>query len=183
MSANVGVSSAMAFPDSSANVIRTWNGLALQTVRAANASDAQAARLFAMVNVAMYDAVNGLPGLGAHQLRAEAMVSSRPGTYGDQVSAAAGAAHDVLAALYPDQAPLYDAQLAADLGSNGVLRAAGRAWGGEVAARVLAARADDGSSPNETQPAGAGAGVFRPAGWACSSAAWLRSPSATPVST
>ena len=161
LSASVSATSAAAVPDPRANVIRTWNDLALQTVRATSASDAQAARLYAMVNVAMYDAVNGLPGLGAHQVREEALVPSRRGAYGDQVTAAAGAAHDVLAALYPDRAAGYDDQLAANLGSPSVLRAAGRAWGGEVAAQVLAARANDGSSPNETQAAGAGPGVFR----------------------
>ena len=88
---------------------------------------------------------------------------SRRGTCGVEVTAAAGAAHDVLVALYPDRAALYDAQLAADLGSRSALRSAGRAWGGEVAAQVLAARADDGSSPNETQPGGSGPGVFRAA--------------------
>jgi hypothetical protein len=41
------------------DAVRSWNNLALQTVRTENASDAQAARLYAMVNVAMYDAVNG----------------------------------------------------------------------------------------------------------------------------
>lgn len=163
-SVSMGATPATALPDPRAGVVRTWNDLALQTVRTKNASDAQAARLYAMVNVAMYDAVNGLPGLGAHQLREEALVPSRRGAYGDQVTAAAGAAHDVLVALYPDQAAVYDAQLAANLGSTSALRAAGRAWGGEVAAQVLAARANDGSSPNETQPAGAGPGVFR-ASW------------------
>lgn len=164
LSASVSAASAAALPDPRANVIRTWNDLALQTVRTKNASDAQAARLYAMVNVAMYDAVNGLPGLGVHQVREEALVPSRRGAYGDQVTAAAGAAHDVLVALYPDRAAVYDAQLAANLGSTSALRAAGRAWGGEVAAQVLAARANDSSSPNETQPAGDGPGMFR-ASW------------------
>jgi hypothetical protein len=164
LSAGLGATSATALPDGRANVIRTWNDLALQTVRTEKASDAQAARLYAMVNVAMYDAVNGLPGLGAHQVREEALVPSRRGAYGDQVTAAAGAAHDVLVTLYPDQASVYDARLAADLGSPSALRVAGRRWGGEVATQVLAARANDGSSPDETQPAGSGPGVFR-ASW------------------
>src|SRR4030095_6138689 len=40
--------------------VRVWNELALATVRSQSASDAQAARLLAMVNVAVYDAVNGI---------------------------------------------------------------------------------------------------------------------------
>src|SRR5262245_19601089 len=38
--------------------VRSWNQLALETVRIKNQSDAKAARLYAMLNVAMYDAVN-----------------------------------------------------------------------------------------------------------------------------
>ena len=40
--------------------VRAWNELALHTVRTLRLSDAQAARLYAMVNVAMFDAVNGI---------------------------------------------------------------------------------------------------------------------------
>src|SRR5256885_2243247 len=63
-------------------------------------------------------------------------------------------------------AAIFDAQLAADLAGLGPDSRvqAGRQWGEEVGAAVLEARADDGSSPNETQPAGSGVGVFR-ASW------------------
>jgi hypothetical protein len=40
---------------------------------------------------------------------------------------------------------------------------AGREWGASVGAQVRAARANDGSSPNQTQPAGSGPGAFRAA--------------------
>jgi hypothetical protein len=81
------------------------------------------------------------------------------------VAAAAAAAHVVLVGLYPDQSAVFDAQLTADLA---VLHppsrvTAGQAWGAHVGAAVLAARANDGSSPNETQPVGSEPGVFRAA--------------------
>src|SRR4051812_4764757 len=40
--------------------VRGWNELALTAVRGNQATDADAARLYAMVDVAMYDAVNGI---------------------------------------------------------------------------------------------------------------------------
>jgi len=147
--------------------VQTWNAQALDTIRLKRAIDSAAARTAAMVNVAMYDAVNGIVSRGPLGLvigRDPALVSP-PGApvIADLSAAASAAAHAVLVALYPDQQARFDAQLAADLdalaGRPGV--SAGATWGDTVGAAVVAARANDGSSPNETQPAGAGPGVFR----------------------
>jgi len=151
----------------SADPVQTWNGQALDTIRSKRAIDSEAARTSAMVNVAMYDAVNGIISRGPLGLiigRDPALVSpSGAPVIADLSAAASAAAHAVLVALYPDQAARFDAQLAADLaalaGRPGV--AAGQTWGDTVGAAVVAARANDGSSPNEVQPAGAGPGVFR----------------------
>ena len=150
----------------SSAVVRSWNQLALDTARTKNASDAQAARLYAMVNVAIYDAVNGIASRQGSQDRDQALVppDGAP-AQGDTTAAAASAAHAVLIGLYPDLASRFDAQLASDLsglrGSGPV--SAGREWGEHVGAEVLAARANDGSSPDETQPPGVGPGQFRAA--------------------
>ncbi len=152
---------AVAFPPGlKGDVIRTWNNLALQAVRTANASDAQAARLYAMVN----DAVNGMAGSAG--IRDSALAPPRtPVAAGDSRAAAAGAAHDVLVALFPAQLAAADAQLAADVAASlPSLGALGRTWGGQVAAAVLAARSNDGSTPAESQPAGTGPGQF-PSSW------------------
>jgi membrane-associated phospholipid phosphatase len=153
-----------AAPDPGGDAVRAWTDVALDTVRAVNASDAQAARLYAMVEVAMYDAVNGLP--TTVDRHAPAFVAPVPGAAGDPVAAAAGAAHDVLAALYPARASAYDARLATDLASVTAPGQAtlGRDWGGRVAARVLDARSSDGSAPAESQAPGSGPGEFR-ASW------------------
>jgi hypothetical protein len=146
--------------------VRSWNGLALQTVRAKSASDAQAARLYAMVNVAMYDAVNGIIVRTEDEGRASALVLPTGIAKGDQSAAAAAAAHAVLAGEYPDlKASMYDPQLASDLaalGKGGKITS-GQAWGAYVGGKVRDARASDGSTPNETQPAGSGPGQFRAA--------------------
>ncbi|MDQ1710862.1 MAG: hypothetical protein QOE45_312 [Frankiaceae bacterium] len=146
-------------PNPDGTVVRAWNDLAFATVRDTKGGDATAARLYAMVDVAVFDAVNGL----AADPREPALV---PGSgQGDPTAAAATAAHDVLTGLYPSRAATYDARLAQDLASvdSPSRRNDGRAWGAHVAAAVLAARADDGSAPNDTLPAGTGPGRYRAA--------------------
>jgi len=152
--------------DNSGTVARNWNQLALSTARTKNLSDAQAARLYAMVNVAIYDAVNGIVSRHGSHDRDHALVppDGAP-AQGDTIAAAASAAHAVLIGLYPDLASQFDAQLASDLAAlhgNGRVQA-GREWGDHVGAEVLTARANDGSSPDETQPPGVGPGQFRAA--------------------
>ncbi len=159
LSTSMGAAEARPGPDG--DVVRAWNTVAFDTVRQTGGSDAVAARLYAMVDVAMFGAVRGvssprgLPLLGL-LFRSE---------HGDPVAAAARAAHDVLSSLYPSRAATYDAQLGADLatvGSPGQSQH-GQEAGARAAAAVLQARADDGSSGVETQPAGSGPGQFRTA--------------------
>jgi len=147
--------------------VQTWNQLALQTARETSASDAQAARLYAMVNVAMYDAVNGIVSSHGNDDERDFAIVPPNGAppQGDTLAAAAAAAHAVLAGEFPARAAIYDAQLQTDLGARpqSPRTKAGRDWGAAVGAQVRAARANDGSTPNETQPAGTGPGVFRAA--------------------
>src|SRR5690349_17619322 len=56
----LGVPSGAAAGRTDVDAIRSWNERARQAVRANRAGDADAARLYAMVGAAMYDAVNGL---------------------------------------------------------------------------------------------------------------------------
>lgn len=145
------------------DALRTWNDLALESVRLARASDSDAARTYAMVNAGIYDAVNGIAVSRGDKPRDFALRRPQGApSYGDQQAAAVSAAHAVLTGLYPDRAARFDEQLAADLAAlgGGGRVAAGRTWGHTVGADVLAARANDGSSPVETQPAGSGPGVF-----------------------
>jgi hypothetical protein len=129
-------------------VIRDWNDLAFAAVRNARASDAAAARLYAMVDTAMYDAVNGLE---AHP-RWSALVAPSTDNAGDPAVAAATAAHKVLSALFPALQADYDAQLDDDLAvaSSPGQAKHGADWGVHVADEVLAARANDGSAPPQS---------------------------------
>jgi hypothetical protein len=142
------------------SVVRAWNDLAFDAVRANNLSDARAARLYAMVDAAMYDAVNAT---GGGPVREPAIVPTGGNAPGDPRAAAAGAAHDVLVAFFPAQAGTYDAPLAADMTAIDAWPQAerGRRSGASVAAGVLAARADDGSAGNEIQPGDPAMGKFQ----------------------
>jgi hypothetical protein len=125
-------------------------------------SDAQAARLYAMVNVAMYDAVNGiLTRRGKPESRNHALVpADMAPSHGSLAVAAAAAAHAVLAGEHPSLAAAYDEQLQRDLAFG----RAGREWGASVGAQVRALRSADGSTPNESQAGSDAPGRFR-ASW------------------
>jgi hypothetical protein len=76
--------------------VRTWNELALATVRTRSLSDAEAARLYAMVDVAVYDAVNGIVSeRGRRSARGFALVPPAGAPRHGDLDAAASAAADV----------------------------------------------------------------------------------------
>jgi hypothetical protein len=147
--------------------VATWDNLTLETVRATRASDVDASRSYAMVNAAMYDAVNGIAARRDHRDRAHLLRSPNGAPpQGDQQAAAVTAAHAVLVRLYPDRTAGFDQQLTADLAKlgRGSRVSAGRAWGETVGTYVFDVRAADGSRPVESQAAGTGPGVF-PLAW------------------
>jgi hypothetical protein len=162
VSAALAVASPAPAPDDG-DVIRAWDDVAFQQVRANRSSktpDGEAARAYAILNAAMYDAVNGTVFGGPERTAAIAATPRR--VVADPVASAARAAHDVLSALYPDAAASYDQLLGAQLAARpvGALTRAGDDWGRQVAASVLSARSDDGSQGGETQPGGTGPGEF-----------------------
>jgi hypothetical protein len=136
----LGAMDAVADRSLSGDVIRIWNQVALQTARGKNLSDALGARTYAMVNVAMYDAVNGILSKHGSSERDHALVPPTGAPpHGNAIAAAAAAAHAVLSGLYPDQAMVYDTQLAADLTAlgSGSRVSQGRVWGARVGDQVL----------------------------------------------
>jgi hypothetical protein len=145
------------------NTVVTWNQQALDTVRGVPLGDAAGARLYAMVNAAMYDAVNGIDVARHFKPRRSALVPPTGAPFfGHRYAAAAAAAHAVLVRLHPERQAIYDARLAADLEAigGGPLVSAGREWGADVGERVVDLRSDDGSTPVESQPGGSGPGQF-----------------------
>lgn len=146
-------------------VILDWNNQALDTVRSERLGAFDAARTYAMVNVAMFDAVNGIKRSRRRSDLAHALVPAHGApARANAKAAAAAAAHTVLSTLFPSLAATYDAQLDASL--NALRARQGRInrgveWGIEVGEKVVEERENDGSTPQEIQPGGSGPGEFR----------------------
>lgn len=126
----------------SADVVLEWNRI-LNTALAtpgANPSTVFVTRPAAMVQIAVFDALNSIDPLYTPYVTS---VSVPQGASRD--AAAAQAAHDVLVALMPSQTATFDAALAATLGRiDQASAAAGSAVGAAAARAVIAARANDG---------------------------------------
>lgn len=145
-------------------VITDWSLAAFQVIKAADGyQDPMAAsRSLAMMHVAMHDAVNAAnPRYQRYALAASPSSASRA----DATVAAATAAHDVLAALYPQpQATvLLTAELEKTLLEAGVGPAieSGIELGKAAAAAVRTKRANDGSAAKETYIEGTEPGEYR----------------------
>jgi PAP2 superfamily len=108
----------------------------------------RASRAMAIVHIALFDTLNAVFG-GYHSY-----TGLPPAPGGTSTNAAiAQAAHDTLVALFPSQAPSFDARLADDLGliPDGGPKADGIDLGRRAAAAILALRANDGSQHPEPQ--------------------------------
>lgn len=148
----------------SGEVVTRWVEHTLQTVRHRNLPTPEAGRIYAMVTVAMYDAVNGIQAARGGG-RTHALVPSRGAPYnGHPEVAAASAAHTVLSSLVPELHDSHNAELAVQLAvyrGRPAMVEAGRQWGEQVGQQVIAARADDGTQRALTMPAGTGKGAHR----------------------
>ncbi len=116
-------------------------------------------RVYAMVNIAMHDAVNAAVGRPNNSYLGRVGASG-----GDSRAAASQAARNVLVALDPANTAQYDAALAASLAlvPDGVAKTAGIANGTAHAAAILAKRAADGSAAAFPHVPGADPGDWRP---------------------
>jgi hypothetical protein len=119
-------------------IVIAWNALLQQT--APPTLGLQGPRYYSMLHIAMFDAVNSIE---RDYTKFHTRVWSSRGASTD--AAAAQAAHDVLSYLIPASKPAYDAALASQLANIPPGRAAqGVAVGAQVAARIIAWRANDG---------------------------------------
>jgi len=106
----------LAEPARAENIVTRWAEQSLEGVRAANVGTPNAGRLYAMVTVAMYDAINGIDAARNRLDREHALVPTVGAPRaGSRKAAAAAAAHAVLVALVPSQQAALDAALAAEL--------------------------------------------------------------------
>jgi membrane-associated phospholipid phosphatase len=134
-------------PSSRADMVTDWNETAEVVIRASTPSPPIRIRALAIVNAAIYDAVNGIARTYQPYFVTDA---APPGAR--QEAAALQAAFTALMGLFPAQAGLLEEKLAESLASIPGHRgqsqsiARGRAWGEHVAQAVLAWRATDGLS-------------------------------------
>jgi hypothetical protein len=123
-----------------ANTVTDWNRTLIGALESAKTPPPPSARIAAIVQASVFDAVNGIrPRYAPYRV-----VPAAP-RGASRASAAAGAAYEALGALFPTQS--FDDRLAASLAQvRGSRRsiADGLAWGKSVADQILAWRADDG---------------------------------------
>src|SRR6266576_3983887 len=130
-----------------ADIVTDWNAKLSAAIDAAADSNPAAGRKAAIVQVAVFDAVNGI----ARKYQPYFVDAWAPGG-ARQEAAAAQAAYTTLVALYPTQKAAFAAQLAVSLASipggksHSQSIARGRAWGEFVANTILAWRDTDGFS-------------------------------------
>jgi hypothetical protein len=118
----------------SADALSDWTAKAETVATEEQASPRSRARTLAIVNVAVFEAINAAErGDTPHKLN----ISADPETSIE--AAAASAAHDVLVTLYPDRAADLSQLLAASLAriSNNVAKARGYALGKNAAKAIL----------------------------------------------
>jgi len=140
-------------------VLRDWTATALEAASTAKQLAFVQARSLAMVHVAMFEAINAVE---KRYTPYKVTAVATPGTSAE--AAAAVAAHDVLASLYPSQAASFDAKLDIALVrvTDPGVRASSLALGQRTAAGILALRAADGSEAPSTWRPLTSPGVYIP---------------------
>ena len=115
-----------------------WNQVAMANI---DGDPGLGGRAYAMVNVAVHDAINAT--MGSPDRSYSGNVTNNGG---DTRAAAAVAAHDVLVNLYPSKTAAFDAALTASLATigSGNAKTSGMATGQAFAAATIASRANDG---------------------------------------
>jgi hypothetical protein len=161
------------------DVVLQWNRVLMETVLTPGQHPAtiMQVRSYAMMHAAVYDAVNSIDGGHTPYL------TDVPGSQNASIEAAAAqAAHDVMAGLYPTRVAVFDAELATSLQGIDEYRAQlGIRVGQIVAERMLATRSNDGwtvTPPSFTLPATPG--NWQPTPPANAAAAFTHYPSVMP---
>jgi hypothetical protein len=123
------------------NAVIVWNQATLDAIQTDATDPLFASRGMAMVQAAVFDAVNAIEGTPAYYVK----LTAPPGA--SVPAAVDAAAHDVLVYLYPDQQATFDALLASQLALLPAVQATtdGQTVGQAAAAAIIAMRANDGS--------------------------------------
>jgi hypothetical protein len=141
-----------------ADVVMDWNSRAEEVVTEKRLPPPVQARALALMHVSMFEAINAIE-RRYRPYRLELIADRNT----SREAAAASAAFSILTALFPDQRPALEAELAQDLAPVAAGPAKERAiiLGRKAAADLLALHADDGTSPDDYRPF-TQAGVYVP---------------------
>src|SRR6266849_7896709 len=130
-----------------ADAVTDWNQISEKAVKTAGHAPPVAALDFAIVHVAIYDAVESI------DRRYAPYYTLVPNANGSLSAAAAKAGHDVLVRLFPAQSATLDAEYANFLATNGIDPFdQGIAVGAQAALAILALRSNDGRFPVNPPP-------------------------------
>ena len=142
-----------------ADVVTDWNNAALDAIRAGSTAPPIASRSLAILQISIYDAVNGIDRRHEPYLVQSAVAASA-----SREAAASAAAHEALVNLFPASVSTFDALHAAILAAiaDGPQKTAGIVWGEFVANEILTARANDGSDAIVPPPGGSDPGDWVP---------------------
>jgi hypothetical protein len=144
----------------SVDEVARWNQIATDASAVANTNPLTESCVFAILHVAIHDAVNAV------ESRYEPYLPrTSPAPAGASVEAAiAGAAHDTLVALLPDSKVSFDAALEETLRpiTDDSRRTAGLEVGRTAAAAILTARQNDGENRTVEYTPGTKPGDYRP---------------------
>ncbi len=144
----------------SADAVTDWNAIMQTTVTTAPSNAVFQSRWAAIVQLAVFEAVNAVTGDYQPYL---GTITAAPGASPD--AAAIAAAHRTLVTLRPASAPVLDAARASSLAAipDGPAKDAGIAAGEAAAAAMLRLRASDGSTAVVPYIPGTGPGDWQPA--------------------
>ena len=164
LAGNIGSSTALTVtytpPTSSTppNPVIVWNQATLNAIETDGTDPLMSSRALAMVQAAVYDAVNNVGGTPAYYVKVAAPADS-------SIDAAVdAAAHDVLGYLYPAQQATFDTLLTAQLAllPAGQGTTDGETVGQAVGNAIIAQRANDGAKTFDEFTPGTAAGDWQP---------------------
>ncbi len=149
-----------AVPVSQQNPVIDWNAVLLQALATDKTAPPNAARDLAIVQTAVYDAVNAI----LHLAKSYAVNDVQASIWASPAAAVSGAAYETLIHLFPNQRSTFDEVLGRELAQlpNGQSKQDGYWLGVTVADRILAGRSQDGSENNTSYTPIAGAGYWQP---------------------
>jgi membrane-associated phospholipid phosphatase len=148
------------------DAVITWNQILLNTIATTKTAPPVAARAMAMVETAVFDAVNNI----VHKYQNYSITATAPiaancaATAIEAEAAAVEAAYTVLTSLFASQTATFNTARDTSLSTiaNGQAKTDGLAFGKSIADKVIASRIDDGSAIKVPYTPGTSPGAWQP---------------------